>query len=346
MLQRQPQRYRFDAALRVLAHVARTDDPAAAARFRSQPGQAFPTAEVSAVEPPQAGRPDGSPTRGRAGSPARVTVPLMGLPGAAGALPRLYDEAVLTTLRNRSAALHDFLDLLSHRMVAAFGRAGGKYRLHRAAEAAGLASPPRADPVARALLAFSGYALPGLVERLAAGAEPLRHYAGLFAAHPRSAERLAALLSDWLGRTVEVQQFAGSWLALPPEQRTRLPRRLDPGAFNRLGVDAAIGVRCWDVQARVVLRIGPLDRAAFAALLPDAPGHARLASLARAFLGWETAFAINPVLAAGEVPQLRLDGRARLGWNSWLEPPPGAPTKRRADAGEASFEPLPEEQGA
>ena len=113
--------------------------------------------------------------------------------------------------RSRS---RDFLDLISHRMVAAFAAAGAKYRPHRAADVGVLApGRQRADPVAEVLLALTGYATPRLAERLLAGASPLRHYAGFFSAHPRSSDRLEALASDWLGRPVKVEQFAGAWMA-------------------------------------------------------------------------------------------------------------------------------------
>ena len=81
---------------------------------------------------------------------------------------------------------------------------------------------------------------------------------------------------------------------------------------------AAIGVRAWDVQARIILRVGPLDTAAFVALLPDRSALRALVSLIRAYVGYETGFAINPVLAATAVPPLQLgpqaDPLARLGW--------------------------------
>jgi type VI secretion system protein ImpH len=324
----EPRRFAFDAAARILMRTAGTADLAEAGRFRTPPGLAYPPADIVAIEPPAQDRP-----------PA-VTTAVMGLTGSSGVLPRAYTEVLTATLRARSAALHDFLDMLSHRMVAFFALAGGKYRINRAAETTAATGATQADRIADALLAVTGYATPHLVPRLAVGTEPLLHYAGLFAGRPRSAEKLASLVSDWLGREVEVVQFAGAWLTLAPDQRTALGLGIRPGTWNRLGIDAAIGVRAWDAQARIILRIGPLDRAGFEALLPYRPALQRLVSLVRAFLGFEIGFAVNPVLAGAEVPPLHLTADAdpgpRLGWNSWIPAPEADP--RRADAAEALFE--------
>jgi type VI secretion system protein ImpH len=321
----QPYRFSFDAALRVLMYARRVNDPTEAARFHTQAGRAHAAGEIIAVE-----------QTGGTGKP-RVTVALLGLIGAGGVLPRLYEVLAGESARRGSTALHDFLDVLSHRMVGFFGRAGTKYRLHRSTEVAALTAPPAADPIAGALLALTGYGTPGLIERLEAGPDPLLHYAGLFAMRPRSAERLAALVSDWLGLPVEVRQFAGEWLMLPTEQQTALPALGFAGSWNRLGVDAAIGDRSWDVQAQIVLRIGPVSRAEFEALLPDQPAFRRLASLVQAFLGLETGFAINPVLAPEAAQPIRLADaeNPRLGWNTWANEPD---TQRRSDATDACFQ--------
>ncbi len=324
-LRAMPRRFRFDAAVRVLAWARRAEDPTEILRFRSPAGLVYPPADVLDVRPHDGGLPE-------------VTVGLMGLTGPSGVLPRYYSEVVTQTLRERSTALRDFLDMLAHRFVAFFARAGMKYRPARAAEAASLRTTGTADSVTQVLLALTGYGTPHLAPRLAAGTEPLLDYAGLFASHPRSADRLAALISDWLGMQVEVEEFAGAWLSLPPDQRTRLSMN---GAWCRLGVDAVAGVRAWDPQARIILRIGPLDLPGFQRLLPDRIVLHRLVSLVRAYLGFELGFAINPVLAARDVPSLLLTATAdpppRLGWNTWI-PGAGPGVITRKDAADALFE--------
>ncbi|MBS0639389.1 MAG: type VI secretion system baseplate subunit TssG, partial [Proteobacteria bacterium] len=255
----EPQRFSFDAAVRILLHAAHQADTGDIVRFRSVPRLAYPASDVQGLRP--AGE----------GLPPELTVNVMGLSGPTGVLPRGYAEVLNAALRGRSGALYDFLDMLSHRMVALFAEAGTKYRPGRMAETGALRGAA-ADPLGQVLLSLTGYGTPHLAPRLATGTAPLMHYAGLLSAHPRSADRLQALVSDWLGHRIEVRQFAGAWLALPPDQQTRLPLGRRAGQFNQLGLrlgedgaelgsqehrDAVLGTRTWDVQAGIVLRIGP-----------------------------------------------------------------------------------------
>lgn len=321
----EPERFSFDAAVRLLCADRATPEPSDAARFHAPHGLGYPPGDVLRLSP------------GRENAPPALALGLIGLTGPSGVLPRHYSEAVVQQVRGRARALPEFLDTLAQRLIAHFAASGTKYRLHRAADLAALRGEGDRNPVEAVLLAFAGHGTPHLADRLETGADPLMHYAGIFAMRPRSAERLRALVSDWLGQPVEIVQFAGAWLSLPPDQRTRLGVGLGTGRHARLGVDAAIGVRAWDASARVVLRLGPLSGPAFDALLPDKPALSRLVSLIRAFLGVETGFAVNPVLAADAVPALSLDAAAdpapRLGWNTWLPAP-----RRAADGSEAVFE--------
>jgi type VI secretion system protein ImpH len=320
----EPWRFSFDAAVAVMMHAAGRGDPGAAIRFHAPPGLGFVPADVLSVA--------------REGDGFHATIGLLGLTGPSGVLPRPYTETVNAEQRRRSFALAGFLDLLAQGALGQFAAAAIKYRPHRAADAAaiGAKQPGRTkDGMRDALLAFTGYAMPGAAEQLAIGSDPLLYYAGAFAAWPRSADQLAAILSDWLGQKVEVEQFAGAWLSLGPEEKSTLPSAGRPGRFHQLGVDAAIGARAWDIQSRIVLRIGPLSMAEFTALLPGGALLNRLVGLTRAYLGDQIGFAVNPVLAADAVPPPKLAGgdAPRLGWNGWLPTSP----RRQRDGTEARF---------
>ena len=348
MLLRHPSRFGLDAAVAVMMRASGQPDPGLAVRFEAVDGLAFVGSDLAAVE-----RNEGGDAAG-----FRVTTGLIGLTGPAGVLPRPYTELAGSQRRQRAPALGAFMNLLGQRPVGQFVEAGIKYRPHRAADRAAIARDvdeaartgwtPPGDGLRTALASLVGYGTSNLAERLRPGLDPLLHHAGLFAARPRSADRLAALLSDWLGQPVVVEEFAGRWAALEPGQRTALPDRgaigQFPGQFNRLGIDATIGCRCWDIQSHVVLTIGPLDLPRFEALLPGGQVLPRLIAMARAYLDSEVGFAVRPVLAAAAVPALQLPSAlaitpasgpaaARLGRNCWL--PTRAPRVR--DATEASF---------
>lgn len=330
----EPARFGFDAAMAILMRAAGTSKPGDAVRFHANAGLGFVAADMTAIE--------------RTGSGFRMSTGMLGLTGPSGVLPRPYSDVVNGEQRRHAPALGAFLDLLAQRPMAQFAAAGIKYQPHRAAQAVSAGSvsatvptrrdsrPDPADGLQHILLALTGYGTPHLAPRLEVGPDPLLFYAGLFASRPRSATRLAAMLSDWMEQPVQVEQFDGAWLQLGASEVSALPKAGFPGQFNRLGVDAAIGSRSWDLQARIRLRIGALTLGAFNALLPGRPLFRRLVSLVQAFLDGETEFVINPVLAASEVPALVLQpgSELRLGWNSWL--PTGG--LRRRDGVEAIFE--------
>ncbi|MCB8876984.1 type VI secretion system baseplate subunit TssG [Acidisoma silvae] len=326
-LLRDPQHFSFDAAIFLLMQATGESDPGRAVRFRAPVGLAFPASEILAVQLRQ--------------GQFEATVSPIGLTGPSGVLPGPYSDMVIAEQRKRSAALAAFFDLLAQRPVGLFAQAGIKYRPHRvSAVAAFNKTPEKRDPVRTVLMALCGYAAPELLPRLGFDPATLAYFAGHFATHPRSAERLKVILTDWLSQPVEIEQFAGIWLPMRKEEGSALPVALPngeaPASFNQLGVDAAAGARVWDVQSRIVIHIGPLSLAGFQALLPGRQLLTRLVALVRAFLGFETTFAINPILSRSAVPPLELRGApaVRLGWDSWL--PCHGP--RAADASDAVFE--------
>ena len=297
-----PDRFDLDQAVYV---IARGRDPVELP-YASVARLGLPLAEVTAADPVT----------------AQLTSPLFGLIGPGGTLPRHITATAGGELRRRNRALQAFLDMLARRFTGMWVRAGAKYR-------------PTRDPVPAetALDAVIGMGTPGLAGRLAVPAPSLRYHAGHLGARTRSAERLRALLAEETGSAVEIIEFAGGWLRLPPGEQSRMGL-----VHGRLGVDAAIGAQVWDSQARFIIRLGPLDAGRFAALLPGRPLFERICGLTRLFVGPEQDFVLNPILAANAVPATKLgEGGGRLGLTSWM----AQPKPRRKPAGDAYLRPPP-----
>jgi hypothetical protein len=149
------------------------------------------------------------------------------------------------------------------------------------------------------------------------------HFAGLLTRQVRNADGLANLLSGYLGRRVRVEQFAGHWMPLLPEERSRLGRVLG-GKRNtsaQLGGGAVLGSMLWDRQHGIRLHIGPLDRKAFESLLPDGTALPAVMALVQQYLGHEFDWDLVLGHVAEQVEPSRLGRHARLGWTSWIGKP-------------------------
>ena len=309
-LKREPARFDLDQAVAVATRVA----------F----GPAGDALDLDIRTSPRLGMPAGAVLQARPEA-GELTLGTFGLVGAGGALPRHHTAMTAAEQRKRSLALHAFLDMLARRPTALYAKAGAKYRPTRDPE-----------PTGRALTAIIGLGTPELVPRLALPLEALLFHAGNLAARNRSAERLRAMLAAETGQPVQIEEFAGGYIRLPESERTRLPAGRGAPQHCGLGAGAAAGSQVWDPQARFIIRLGPLARRDFDALLPGTPGWQRVTQLARLFVGQDTAFAVNLVLRKEEVPAAATGaGGARLGWTSWM----GASKPRARDARDALFEP-------
>ena len=312
------------------------DGPPGPIHITAQTGLAFAPAPVPAVR--------SGPGR------TRIRAAFLGLTGPLGVLPQVYSEMIHTAGRLRNAAFPAFFDLFTHRLATLFLHASEKYRLPllvqrslvdwparrspepvadlppRLTEPAGPASEVARrigrDPVSRAMLAVAGLGTPHLRGRMAIADEVVLYYAGLFAARTRPAQSLQAMLSDYLGLDVVVEQFAGRWLPVAAAEQTCLPRAGEPPRFCALGIDTVAGSRVWDVQSAFRIVVGPVDTAAMLDLMPDQPLLDRLVDLVRVYAGTDLLFDVQVILHRDSIPELQMNAAAgqaapRLGWNTW-----------------------------
>ncbi|GBQ66981.1 hypothetical protein AA103196_1563 [Ameyamaea chiangmaiensis NBRC 103196] len=295
-----PGRFSFDAAMTLLERV--TGRPMAeVVHFHTAPGRATPWSDILHVRP----RDDGT---------FDVTIGFGGLTGHDGVLPGPYGALADEQYRARAPAFAAFLDMLAQRPRAQFAEAGTKYIPDGSATAAAPAGTGRG--IAQTLFALMGLDEAHAVQRAGIGDRHLLYFSGLIATRPRSAERLRTLLEEWVDAPVRIEQFAGQWVAVPPDQQSRLPGDKD-GQYVQLGVDAVIGARLWDMNARIEIVLGPLPLDAFRAFLPAGQHHDILTRLIRLFVDDDVECLVRLGLCRDHVPAAQT-GRAQLGAEGWL----------------------------
>jgi type VI secretion system protein ImpH len=227
--------------------------------------------------------------------------------GPAGPLPvHVTDDAIHEANEGRPW-LSGFLDLFTHRMLHLMVRAWQSARLasHRAFTAD--------DPWPRWIASLFGAGPAEFRNRDALPDDLKLHMAGWFASKRRSSAALAGVLEGAVGAPVEVQEHAPEWLPMPEAEQSRLGAQ---GAT--LGRDLTLGPRFFSLQSRLRVRTAPLDAESFEALLPGGPRLAAARDAARLLMGLAASWELQLRLRPEAVPDLTLDGRRRLGLDSWL----------------------------
>ncbi|MER0237073.1 type VI secretion system baseplate subunit TssG [Fulvimarina sp. MAC8] len=257
-----------------------------------------------------------------------LTSPVAGFVGPLGVLPPAYDDAVLREERNRSYGLRSFLDVFAERIAELFFAAMEKYRLPRAFRWAGRGG---ANPFLRALFSLTGFGTAGLKERAGVDEDIILRFAGLFAHQVKNAANLEAILKEFFGLPIRVEQFRPRWLTVARNDLTAL------GANARLGINTMAGSAVRDRSSSFRIVVGPLGYRDYLGFAPGKPDAAALAALTRLFVGIAYEFDIQVILRKEDIPFSRLgasgDDAPRLGWNSWSRLAPAA-----ADS-EAAFYP-------
>lgn len=242
------------------------------------------------------------------GSRARVEGTWLGLTGPMGALPMHLTEFAFYEQRYaKSRPFGDWLDLIAGRMLQLF------YRAWADSQPAALADRPADDDFASWVAALSG-AHEGASTATAFPSSLRAHYASVFAGS-RSATAIEDAMSHLLRQEVRLLEFQGRWRELESEDLTRLGR-----GFAQIGRDAMLGrrVRSASDAFRIVIRAASYRD--YISLLPTGPRFALAAEALDAFKPSHLEWDITLEIDEHEAPPCRLDGRAQLGWSSWVRP--------------------------
>lgn len=250
----------------------------------------------------------------REGRAPRLFVHFMGMLGPNGPMPLHLTEFIRDRERNAGdATLARFMDVFNHRMVCLF------YRAWAAGHQAVSFDRPEDDRFAAYVGSLIGLGLPSLWKRDALADVAKLHYSGRLGSQTKNAEGLRAILADYFGVPVEVEEFVGQWLELPKEAACRLGETEETGALGRTCI---VGSRVWDCQQRFRIRMGPMGLAAYERLLPGGKSLERLVAWVKNYVGEEFAWDVRLVLEAREVPRVRLGKEGKLGWTTWVRSKP------------------------
>jgi type VI secretion system protein ImpH len=238
-----------------------------------------------------------------------ITTTFLGLYGVSSPLPAFVTEELLDDEWEDDEAARGFLDVIHQHIYPLLYRAWVKYKFsHNAVE--------HGDENYWNIL----YNLIGLgSEDIRAGIsqpEQLLRYVGLLTEQRRSAVGLQTILEDLLSPlSVEIEPCVERTVTIPEEQRVRLGQR-----HCELGESAVLGMQVNDRTGKVVVRIGPLDREQYTALVADQMQLGLVRDIIKMYLLQPLDYEISLSLAPDTVTGVCLGEPmwSCLGKDSWL----------------------------
>ena len=302
----EPYRYGFNALLRLIECLypdrprlgesqKPVEDPI---RIGQAPAAPFDPASLTEFKPATQERPH------------HLAVRCFGSWGPNGPLPlHLTEYAQKRMDQHNDPTLVRFLDIFHHRMLSLF------YRAWANNEPTVSFDRPQADRFSGYVGAFAGIGMASLRRRDEIADLSKLHYSGRLSAQTKSAEGLQDILNDYFQMPVRILSFVGEWLTIPYRHVCRLGRDSSNGTLGRTTV---LGLRVWGCQHKFRIIVGPLGMDAFESFLPAGNRIKRLVAMVRNYIGDELAWDLQLVMLRDEVPAVRLSGRCRLGWTTWL----------------------------
>jgi len=240
----------------------------------------------------------------------QLTTTFFGLYGVDSPLPSAYAERLAQISdEDRGVRVRAFLDIFHHRLLSLLYRSWKKYRPVSGPDSGA------AEPLYRRLMSLAGFE-----SALGLGGEfaPRLWETRLLVQRPPNADGLESALRRRLGRTVRVEQLVRRWVAIPPDQRSRL------GAANcGLGSTLVAGARVEDCN-KIRLQIDAADYAMFLRLLPGAEDWRKIEATVRRYLRDPVDYDLEVRLPKHCIVPCSLGNReSQLGLSMWHGRPPG-----------------------
>ncbi|MEO8185451.1 MAG: type VI secretion system baseplate subunit TssG [Deltaproteobacteria bacterium] len=267
-------------------------------RFGQDPSLGFAPAAIQAFQAPHNGE------------TGRMRLAFLGLFGTQGPLPLHFTEHARDGLRGAGdRTFAAFVDLFQHRLFAFFHRA---WALSQPAVGQ---DRSETNPFLRYLGALCGVGLPSMHARDGIPQRAKVQFVSRLSGNLRNAEGLEAILQEYFGVPVRLEEFIGEWLDIPPEYRWQLGRAREVSA---LGETTVAGARSFQRAQKFRVTLGPLGAADFQSFLPGTERLQALAALVRMYVGDELAWDVRLRHDSKQRQQLCLGHGSRIAYSSWL----------------------------
>jgi len=306
-LEATPYKFEFLQALRLL-ECARLDKPRIgeskrvsddAIRLSQTPSLAFAPATCSSGE------------FDRTSGTFRLSVRFMGLFGPNGPMPLHITEYARNRIHHeRDMSMVRFFDMFHHRMLMLFYRAWAK------SQPTVQFDRPDEDRFSTYVASLIGLGDESLRDRDEFPDRAKLFHAGRLAPQTRNAEGLQAIIKDFFGLPVAIEQFVGQWTEIPEQCRCILG---PPSESTALGEATTIGSHVWDCQQKFRIRIGPVGLEDYQRLLPGGDSIERLKAIVKNYIGFELMWDVQLVLLKSEAPPIKLGQMGQLGRTTWLD---------------------------
>ena len=306
-LEAAPQQFDFFQALRRLECAATEfprlgesarakDDPI---RLGQEPTMAFPPRTIAALVP------------SKDNVPPRMDVFFFGLFGPNGPMPlHLTEYARDRLLQANDPTFARYADIFHHRLLSLF------YRAWANAQPTVNLDRPESDRFADYVGSLIGLSMPAMRDRDSLPDHFKFYFSGRLASGAKHPEGLQAMIAEFFGLTVTIEEYVGDWIEIPENARCEL------GALGgaALGVSTTIGDFVWDCQQTFRIVIGPVSLADYERLLPGGHCLQQLIDLVKNYLNDELIWELRLILRKEEAPAVRLGESGQLGLTAWLEP--------------------------
>lgn len=247
------------------------DPTAEPVRLGQDPSLAFRSAALTAVREADSQR------------PARLALGYLGLYGPHGPLPSHFTQYIEDRQRrHRDSTWIAFLDVFHQRLLSLFFRAWAN------AQPTVNRDRPHDDRYARYLGAMIGQhsgSSTELTERDQHALFAATHFIG----PTRHAEGLRKVLQLYFGVPIEIEEFVGQWLDIPPQFCWQLAnaQTYSSDALGVLGNSSRLGTQVWDRQAKFRVIIGPVALDSYGRFLPGGEHYTRLIAWVQHYAGLE-----------------------------------------------------------